>query len=194
MKTTLAQILAEKMKMNIDKIHVKMEVDTQTDPEHWKTVASMTTFMAGRAVLQAAEDVIKQIKDIAAIVLKYPPEDLEAADQKVYVKQRPDCFLEFKDFVHGYKYANGNSIGGQILGRGNFIMSHLTPLDKDTGQGRTGPAWTVGAQAAEIEFDTKEFTYRFVKAATVIDAGRVLNPKTTRGLITGGMCMGLGHR
>jgi CO/xanthine dehydrogenase Mo-binding subunit len=44
----------------------------------------------------------------------------------------------------------------------------------------------------EVEFDAKDFSYRITKAATVIDAGKVINPKTARGLITGGMCMGLG--
>ncbi len=192
MKTTLAQILAEKMKMPIDKIYVKMEVDTQTAPEHWKTVASMTTYMAGRAVLRAAEDLIRQLKNLAAIILKSPPEDLEVADQRVYLKQDPEIFIEFKNIVHGYKHPGGNSVEGHILGHGSFIMNHLTPLNKETGQGKSGPYWTVGAQAVEVEFDTKEYTYRLIKAATVIDAGRVLNPKTTRGVLTGGMSMGLG--
>lgn len=192
MKTTLAQILAEKMKMDINRIHVKLEVDTQVSPEHWKTVASMTTYMAGRATLRAAEDLIKQLKSLAAVAMRCPPEDLIVAEEKVYFKQDPNIYISFKDLVHGYKYPNGNAVEGQILGRGSFIMSHISDLDKESGKGKPGPAWAVGAQAVEVEFDTKEFTYRFIKAATVIDAGKVLNPKTARGLITGGMCMGLG--
>ena len=192
MKTTLAQILAEKMKMDINRIHVKLEVDTQVSPEHWKTVASMTTYMAGRAVLRAAEDLIKQLRSLAAVAMRCPPEDLIVENEKVYLKQDPNIFTSFKDLVHGYKYPNGNAVEGQILGRGSFIMSHISDLDKNTGKGKPGPAWAVGAQAVEVEFDTKEYTYRLIKAATVIDAGKVLNPKTARGLITGGMCMGLG--
>ncbi len=192
MKTTLAQILAEKMKMDINRIHVKLEVDTQVSPEHWKTVASMTTYMAGRAALRAAEDLIKQLRSVAAVAMRCPPEDLIVAEEKVYLKQDPNIYIAFKDLVHGYKYPNGNAIEGQIIGRGSFIMSHISDLDKESGKGKPGPAWAVGAQAVEVEFDTKEFTYRLLKAATVIDAGKVLNPKTARGLITGGMCMGLG--
>lgn len=192
MKTTLAQILAEKMKMDINRIHVKLEVDTQVCPEHWKTVASMTTFMAGRATLNAAEDLIGQVKSIAAVALKCPPEDLEVAEEKVLLKQDPTTYLEFKDLVHGYQYPGGESVGGQIMGRGSYIMSHLTTLDHETGRGKSGPAWAVGAQAVEVELDTKDFSYRLIRAATVIDAGTVLNPKTARGLIMGGMSMGLG--
>ncbi|MEL7656765.1 MAG: molybdopterin cofactor-binding domain-containing protein, partial [Bacillota bacterium] len=192
MKTTLAQILAEKMSMNINRIHVKMEVDTQVTPEHLKTVASMTTYMAGRATLRAAEDLIRQLKSLAAVVLRCLPEDLDVAEEKVSLKQDPSTFVEFKDLVHGFKYPDGESIEGQILARGSFILNHLTELDRNTGAGHPGPAWAVGAQAVEVELDMREFTYRLINAVTVIDAGKLLNPKTARGLITGGMCMGLG--
>jgi CO/xanthine dehydrogenase Mo-binding subunit len=119
-------------------------------------------------------------------------EDLEIEEGRVFLRSDPAVHHVFKDLVHGYQYDNGNSVGGQILGRGSYIMNHLTPLDPKTGKGKPGPGWTVGVQVVEVEYDTKEFTYRLVKAATVIDAGKVINPKTARGLITGGMSMGLG--
>ena len=46
-KTVLAQMIAEKLKMDINRVHVQMKVNTQSTPEHWKTVASRGTFMAG---------------------------------------------------------------------------------------------------------------------------------------------------
>jgi CO/xanthine dehydrogenase Mo-binding subunit len=192
MKTTLAQILAEKLKMDVDRIHVMMGVDTQVSPEHWKTVASMTTFMAGRAVLRAAEDLIKQLKSLAAVIMKSPPEELEVANEKVYLKQDPEIYVSFKDLVRGHQEPNGLAVEGQILGRGSFIMSHITNLDKDSGKGKPGPSWTVSAQAVEIEYDPTKFTYRLLKAITVIDAGKVINPKTSRGLVMGGINMGFG--
>lgn len=192
MKTTAAQILADRMKMDINQIHVVMEVNTQTSPHHWKTVASMTTFLIGKAVLAAAEDVIEQLRDIAARIMKCSAQDLEVSEGKVYLRDDPSVYLDFAAISHGYKYPNGNAIGSQIIGRGIYSMQHLTPLTPDTGQGKTGPAWTVGAQGVELEYDSEDFTYRLIKAATVLDTGKVINPKTARGLITGGMCMGLG--
>lgn len=191
-KTTLAQILAEKLKMDVSRIHVFMGVDTQVSPEHWKTVASMTTFMAGRSVLRAAEDLIKQLKSLAATVMNSPPEDLEVAEEKVYLRQDPEIYVSFKDLARGYKHSNGLAVDGQILGRGSFIMSHITDIDEETGKGKPGPAWTVGAQAVEIEYDPNKFTYRLLKAITVLDAGKVINHKTSRGLIMGGVNMGFG--
>lgn len=192
MKTTVAQLLSEKLKMDFDRIHVNMDVNTEYSPVHWKTVASMTTFMQGRAAMRAAEDVIRQLTSLAAVVLRCPPEDLEVGGEKVYVRHEPSKFLAFQDLVHGYRYSNGNAVEGQIIGRGSFIMGDLNTLDPNTGKGKAGPWWTVGAQGVELEFDTKEFTYRLTRAATVIDAGKVLNPKMAEALLKGGMCMGLG--
>jgi len=192
MKTTAAQILAEKMRMDINRIHVKMDVDTITSPKHWKTVASMTTFMLGRAILKAADDLIYQLLNIAAIALKRPFEELDYDNERIFAKADNDIYVGFKDIINGYQYPNGNTIGAQIAGYGSYIMSNLSYLDKETGQGKSGPYWTVGAQAAEIEYDTVRHTYRILKAATVIDAGKVLNPKTSKGIVMGGICMGLG--
>jgi CO/xanthine dehydrogenase Mo-binding subunit len=192
-KTSLAQLLAEKLHMDVNKIHVEMLVNTGVSPKHWKTVASMTNFMVGNAVLDAAEDLVHQLKHIAAIVLRCPPEILEVGNDKVYLKEDPEIFVEIKEIGNGYEYPDGSAIGGQVIGRGSFVMHHLVPMDKDTGRGRLGPAWAVGAQAVEVEFDTQDFSYEVLKAATVIDAGKVINPKGARGTVMGGMCMGLGY-
>ncbi|KAB2331569.1 xanthine dehydrogenase family protein molybdopterin-binding subunit [Cytobacillus depressus] len=190
-KTILAQILAERLKMDINKIHVRMEVDTQTTPEHWKTVASRGTFMGGRAVLEAADDVIRQLKEITACVLRAPIEDLEVANSRIFLRDDPSIGLDFKDVAYGYKYPNGNSIGGQIIGRGNYILRHLSLIDPETGEGKPGPEWTVAAYGVEVEFDKRDFTYRLVKAVTVIDIGKVMNDKAARGQVMGAMSMGL---
>ena len=190
-KTILAQILAERLKMDVDKIDVRMEVDTQTTPEHWKTVASRGTFMAGRAVLKAADDVIMQLKEVASCVLRAPKEDLEVANSRVFLRDDPTIGLDFKNIVYGYKYPNGNAIGGQIIGRGNYTLRRMTGLDPQTGEGQPGPEWTVAAYGVEVEFDLRDYTYRLLKAATVVDIGRVLNEKMAVGQVMGAMSMGL---
>ncbi|MFJ5623755.1 xanthine dehydrogenase family protein molybdopterin-binding subunit [Peribacillus loiseleuriae] len=190
-KTVLAQILAERLKMDVDKIHVRMEVDTQTTPEHWKTVASRGIYMAGRALLKAADDVINQLKEMASIVLRAPKEDLKVAESRVFLRDNPAIGLDFAEICYGYQYPNGNSIGGQIIGKGNFILRHLSFLNPETGAGKPGPEWTVAAYGVEVEFDRRDYTYRLVKAATVVDIGTVLNKKAALGQVMGAMSMGL---
>lgn len=191
-KTVLAQMVAEKMKMDVSQIHVRMEVDTQTMPEHWKTVASRGTYMAGRAALQAAEDLIRQLKDIASRVLVCSPDELEVGYGKVYVRDEPALYCKIADIAYGYKHPNGNAIGGQVMAQGNFMFRHMTHLDRGTGAGKPGPEWTVGAQGVEIEFDTRDYNYRIVKAYSVIDCGKILNHKGAVGQVMGAMNMGLG--
>lgn len=190
-KTVLAQILAEKLKMDINEIHVQMGVNTQSTPEHWKTVASRGTFMAGRAVLTAAEDVIKQLKSLASFLLRASTEDLEVGYGKVYVREEPKQYIPIKEIAYGYSFPEGLSIGGQMIGRGTYILRGMTHLDKETGAGRPGPEWTVGAEGVEIELNTRDYTYRVLKAVAVIDVGKVLNEKTALGQVKGSMSMGL---
>ncbi|SDM93694.1 CO or xanthine dehydrogenase, Mo-binding subunit [Fictibacillus solisalsi] len=190
-KTILAQILAERLKMDIRMIHVQMKVNTQSTPEHWKTVASRGTFMAGRAVLSAAEDLISQLKSIASCVLRVQAADLEVGYGKVFLRDEPETHVDVKDVAYGYVYPNGNGIGGQIIGRGHYNLRRLTYLDKETGAGKPGPEWSVGAQAVEIEYDKKHLTYRIVRAFSAIDIGTVLNEKAARGQVMGAMSMGL---
>jgi CO/xanthine dehydrogenase Mo-binding subunit len=191
-KTTAAQILAEKLRIPLDRVFIHEDVNTQVDPEHWKTVASLSTYMVGRAVLDAANDLITQLMALAAAVLKCSPDDLDYGDEKIFVRDDPSIYLDFKDLALGYKYKEGDSIGGQLMGRGKFMIRHLNLLDQHTGHGRPGPAWTVGVQAVEVEYDQNTHQYRLLKAATVMDAGKVLNPAIASGQVMGGMNMGLG--
>ncbi len=191
-KTTLAQILAEKLSLDISRIHVEMEVDTGHSPHHWKTVASMSTFMVGRAVEEAADDALKQLLSLAAIAMVCAPEDLMVENGRIAYKDNPQEYIEFADIAHGYKHANGSTVGSQVIGRGSFVMPHLSPMDQETGKGKPGPYQTPGAQAVEVELNTADYTYRILKAVTVLDAGRVINPKAAQGLVMGAMSMGLG--
>ena len=192
-KTILAQILAEKLGMEMSKIHVTMEVNTQYDPHQWRTVASSTTFLAGRAVVSAAENAITQLKKTASIVLQCSAEDLDIGGGRVYLKPDPSFGVEVRDIALGYTYPSGHSIEGQIVGVGKHIQRHLTPMDKQTGFGKPGPWWSVGVQAVEIELDTRNFTYTILKGVTVLDGGTIINPMTATQQMRGGMHMGLSY-
>jgi len=190
-KTALAQILAEKMKMDVNQVHVTMEVNTTTNPDHWKTAASRTTLLVGRAVLRAADDVINQLCDIAAIVLGSSPGQMDVGGGKVFLKDNPEIGIEINKIAFGYILPNGNSIGAQVIGRGSYALNNITNLNPETGKGNPGPEWTVGAAAVEVELDKKEYTYKIIKAACVVDAGKVINTGAARGQISGGMNLGL---
>lgn len=190
-QTHLSQILAEKLKIDPDQVHVVMSVDTRTAPEHWKTVASLTEHMAGIAVMRAADDLLEQLRSNGAQALQCAYDEIEVANGRVFSKMNPEQFIAFKDIVQGYKSASGESIGEPVLGRGGFMLKGLTMLDPATGRGKTGPEWTMGAQVVEVEADLKAYTYRLINASTVMDVGKVINPESMRAMVAGGMAMGI---
>lgn len=190
-QTHLAQILAEKLKIDVDQVNVVTSVDTRTSPQHWKTVASLTEFMAGHAVMRAADDLLSQLCSNGSQALDCPVEDIEVANGRVFSKKNPERFIRLKDICQGYKTPEGDSIGEPVLGRGGFILKGLSMLDPQTGKGKTGPQWTLGAQVVEVEADIKTYSYRIINAYTVIDIGKVINPESMRAIIAGGMAIGI---
>ena len=88
-QTHLAQILAEKLKIDPDQVHVVMAVDTRVMPEHWKTVASLTEYMAGHAVVRAADDMLDQLKSNGAQAFGCPAGDIEVEHGAGIFKEGP---------------------------------------------------------------------------------------------------------
>lgn len=190
-QTHLAQFLAERLRIDPAQVHVVMPVDTRTAPEHWKTVASFTEYMAGHAVLRAVDDLMVQLRRNGAEAFQCAEEDVDIANGNVFSIKNPEKFIAFKDIVQGYQSTAGESLGEPVLGRGGFILKGLIQLDPLTGRGQTGPAWTLGAQVVEVEADLRTFSYRILTASTVMDVGKVLNPELMRAMVAGGMAMGL---
>jgi len=147
--------------------------------------------MAGNAVMKAADEVLLQLKEMGGEIFSCSPEDIDVAESKVFRKDNPQSFIEFKDIVSGYKPENEKVIGQPVIAKGTFILKQLSLLDPNTGKGKSGPSWTVGAQAVEVEFNVKDYTYRIINATTVMDVGKIVNPDGMKGIIYGGMAMGL---
>ena len=191
--TGISQIVAERLGIEMEAVHPVTEASTDRSTHDWTTAASRTLFMVGRAVIGAVDDAVAQIKRVASAALRAPDEDLEVYDGRVYLRDEPDHGLSLSDVVLGYVYENGNAIGGPIIGRGKYIARHLTHLDPETGAGRPGLEWTLGAQGVELEVDLRDGSYKVLKAACAMDVGRVINPALARGQVVGAMAMGIGY-
>ncbi|MDO4549358.1 MAG: xanthine dehydrogenase family protein molybdopterin-binding subunit, partial [Clostridia bacterium] len=190
-KTHLCQMVAEKLRMDYDRVHVVMSVDTRTTPEYFKTVASLSSFLAGRAALNAADDAIRHMKKLAAIALRCETDELDYGEERVFLISNPKFAIGYQDLVGGLAMQDGNNLGQPVIGRGSSVMRHIGALSEDTGKGKVGHAWTVGAQAVEVEYDPGDMSYRLLNAWTVIDAGAIIDEASMRSMIMGGMSMGL---
>ncbi|MEC9487873.1 MAG: xanthine dehydrogenase family protein molybdopterin-binding subunit [Halanaerobium sp.] len=190
--TSLAQIVAEKLHMPMDRINVVFETNTETQPYDWQTVASKGLILSGNAVIRACDDMIRQLKEMAAEPLRADIGDLRLEDERVYVVHHPDHYIEYKDMALGYTYPNGNGIGGPLMARGSYIAQGLSNLDPETGQGMPALDWTYGAHAVEVEVDVETGEYEVLKIASAFDVGHVINELSVMGQIQGGVIQGYG--
>jgi len=112
----------------------------------------------------------------------------------VVISKRTEREIPLKDFaVYGIPKDNFDGwIGGPIYGRGRFMPTYVTGLDKDTGQGKRAVVhYTTGAQAFEIEIDTRTGKLEVIQAAAAFDVGKAINPDLVRAQIEGGLLQGL---
>ncbi|MDV4151407.1 xanthine dehydrogenase family protein molybdopterin-binding subunit [Clostridium sp. AL.422] len=190
--TVLAQIIAERLNIPLEKIHVVNETNTDTAPYDWQTVASRMTVLAGNAIIEACDDLVEQIYELGSIVLHAAKHELAIGDQCVYVKQHPENKLPYNKIAIGYIYSNGNSIGGPLIGRGKSIAQGLTFLNQETGEGRPALDWTFGAHGIELEVDKNTGDIEILKIVSAFDVGHVMNKMLLEGQVVGGVIQGLG--
>lgn len=189
--TALAQVAAEELCLPVERVRVVWECDTDFTPYDWQTVASRFAFMGGNAVIEAARDCLRQIKAMAAVVLRAPLSELGCEDGKVFVTHRPAEAIPYERFAMGYVFPNGNAIGGPVIGHGRYIAQGLTNLDEN-GQGLPALDWTFGAHGVELEVDTRTGEIRILNLASAFDVGKVLNEQQVRTQIVGGVVQGIG--
>lgn len=190
--TALGQIVAERLGFGLDRVHVKVEKDTDSDPYDWQTVASKGLLMSGNACILACEDLLRKGYAVASQVVKAGVEDLAHDANGVYVKHDPENRVAWPQIAIGYAYPDGRGIGGPLIGVGSYIAQGLSNLDKETGQGNPALDWTFGAHGIICEVDPVTGEYAVRKIASAFDVGKVVNPQLLRGQVVGGMLQGLG--
>ena len=190
--TIMAQIAAEVLDMPIEKVKVVWETDTDRHPYDWSTVASKYTFMGGNAVKRCAQNMIIQMKETAAQVLRCAAEDLVHGNEYIFHAQHTHRRISYKSLALGYAYENGNGIGGPLVARGTYMADGLTFLDPVTGQGLPALDWTFGAHGVEIEVDVETGDITVLKIASAFDVGQVINKQLIEGQIMGGVLQGIG--
>ncbi len=190
--TAFAQITAERLRFPVSRVKVTVEKDTDRDPYDWQTVASKGLMLTGNAVILACEDFLRQAYEVAAQVLRAQTVDLDHDADRIFIRHRSESSVTFAELSVGYAFANGNAIGGPLVGVGRYTAQGLTNLDKETGQGLPALDWTYGAHGIIVEVDPETGEYHVLKVASAFDVGKVINPDLVRGQAVGGMIQGLG--
>lgn len=186
MRTVMRQIAAQEMGVSIDKVNVTL-VDTDSSPLDTGTFASRTTHQTGNAVLIAAAEARQVLFEAAAEQLGVQPDELEAKDDMVVVRDRPEQAVPIADIAGHATWAERRIIAG----RGAFGWE-ISDIDPDTGKGEPLHTMAYGASVVEIEVDTETGEVTVLKLVSAYDCGKAINPLLVEGQIDGGSAMGLG--
>ncbi len=190
-QTVFTQMAAEALGVPIEKVRVNRDVDTQYNPWDWQTVASMQTYRGGRAIVQACERAVDQLKANAAQAFKCAVEEI-GYDGEFYRKSDPSRKLSIGSLARGYMFENGLTVGVPVHTTGSYRVQGVTEPDPETGMGNAAGSWTFGCQAAEVRIEKDTGKVEVLHFASAFDPGKVVNPQTCRGQVTGGVVQGMG--
>lgn len=171
--TILAQMVAECMDCSVDDVAV-FGADTDASPYDSGSYASSTTYVTGKAVELACEELKKKLCAIAAGMLGCEPEETVFEDGCVRKINTDECVtlaqISVKDQV-------ANDIATVAT------ASHSSPVSP--------PPYMVGM--VEIELDRYTGEVKILDYVAVVDCGIAINPALARIQAEGGIVQGIGH-
>jgi CO/xanthine dehydrogenase Mo-binding subunit len=179
-RTVMAQIAAEVLTIPSSRVVVQ-GADTKYTPYDRSTGASRSTTVAGKAVEEAALDVLDALLETASLTLGVTREELVVADGAI---SRGDQTLTFEELVQrrfGYS-------GGELIGHGR-----IQPLG-GSGSFAEGPVfWEICIAGAEVEVDFETGVVTVLRTSSVADVGRAINPQLVERQDEGGTLQGIGN-
>ena len=179
--TSFAQIVAEQLRVSVDKIDV---VTGDTDQFYWGagTFASRGAVVAGNAINEAAKVVRRKILKLASEHFNAPEEELELVDGMVRVQDLPRMSISL----------------GELADKANPLRGAVKPgtepgLEASSYFGPERGATASGIHAMILEVDPETMQIHIQKYLVVHDCGRVINPLILEGQIHGGVAQGIGN-
>lgn len=187
-KTIYAQMASEVLGIPMEKINIS-DPDTDFTPFDSSTTSSRSAFHMGNALIMAAEDIKRQLCEIAASLYGCSAGELEAADGKVRLKgglESGEKSYEPVTYQEIIKKKYG--AGGTILGK-----SFYYPEVRSSGMWSAPSVfWMYSAHAAEVEVDTQTGKVKVLRLVAAQDVGKAINPVNCEQQIEGGVLTGLG--
>ena len=180
--TVLRQIMAEDLGLNPESIRLTAADVTMTPKADLGTWGSRVTLMNGNAVLDATKKMKAELAKMVSLRFNLNViHEVAFAGGRVFAKAQPQKGITFGEAVAMWVKANR---GEELVVRGYY-----TPRDL----GLTSPAYSFGAQVAEVEVDPETGVVTVEKISTAHDCGTVINPLAVEGQLEGAIQMGLGY-
>ncbi len=161
--------------LGLDAAQVKPTVaDTDSVGFTSVTGGSRTTFATGAAAHDAAQDVVKQLKERAAILWEVAPESVEFEDG------------EFSATVEGeLKKLSFAAVARKLTKTGGPVVGRATVMPKGVGGSFSG-------SIADVEIDSETGKTQVTRFTSFQDAGKAIHPSYVEGQMQGGSVQGIG--
>ncbi|WP_248960856.1 xanthine dehydrogenase family protein molybdopterin-binding subunit [Sphaerisporangium perillae] len=179
-ETTLAQIAADELKLDISKIKI-VQGDTDRVIYGWGTFASRSVVVGGSAVRLAAVKLAEKLRMLAAGLLDTTPDDVELDDGRVRRRDDP-----------------GRGLGYAELADIAYLKAHLVPKDLEPGLSVTATfdVFTDGTfgnatHGAVVELHKGTGRVEILRYVCVEDCGVAINPMVVEGQCRGGIAQGI---
>ena len=170
--TILAQMVAECMDCDLDNVAV-FGADSDASPYDSGSYASSTTYVTGKAVEKACQQLKEQLCILAAESLGCTPAELEFTGKAV---RRCDGTAQISLAELAVKSQCANNTAVQVT------ATHSSPVSP--------PPFMVGMVEIELDKETGSVTVLDYKA--VVDCGTPINPNLARVQTEGGIVQGIG--
>jgi CO/xanthine dehydrogenase Mo-binding subunit len=185
-RTVFSQIAAETLGIPMEKINV-MPIDTDVSPYCLGSYSSRVSTVGGNAVKIAAEKVLDQLLDVAAVMSGAPKESLQMEDGVISSTSDPKVSLTLEEVAfHAIRTQNGTPLTEYIT-----YEPPTTGADSNY-YGDYSSAYTYGAHGVEVEVDTHTGKVKVLRVVAAHDLGKVINEMGAKGQVTGGVAQGIG--
>jgi probable selenate reductase molybdenum-binding subunit len=171
--TILTQMAAEVLETSMDNV-ILHSADTDVSPYDPGAYASSGTYVTGMAVVQAAEELKKQIVLNGAKFLEVSPDEVEF-DGKTIRTFGGDKAMHLEKLAELMVLGMGKR---QLVGNATY-GSPVSP-----------PPFIAGF--AEVEVDKETGKIDLIEYVAVVDCGTVINPNLARVQVEGGLVQGIG--
>ena len=180
--TTFAQVVHEKTGVPLDRIDVV--IGDSALPDGPMSGGSMVTGSVLNAIANASTEAMKKMLALSTGTEGSPlkgakVEELEFAEGRIRKKDQVAGDPEFAEVL---KLAHIDGLSAE----GKTVPTWEDPQSKDKS------LHSYGAQFVEVEWEPEIARMRVSRVVTVIDAGRIINPKAAANQISGAVVMGIG--
>ncbi len=147
------------------------------------------TYWDGNATIAAANDLKRQLADIASKKLGVKSENLEFKNSRIYVKDQPEKGMNMINAARTAYY----DLGTPLYGRGYWAATDIDLVDWKTGKGNLAHGIDFIATAIEMDVDRETGKVTLLKGVSGDDAGQPIHPVMLEGQVNGGSAHMTGH-